>query len=143
MFSVSCQFICAYEGRVPSFLRSFLFEKPVQLQALTSSETTSAPPAVSFLISSATATTTPSAPSRKLAECASPCLRCPKCQVATANWPRFQTHLSLCIDNSISYHLYWCPSCSTVSTEKGLIEEHALAVHDAQVGFFPYLILLR
>ncbi|KAL5111316.1 hypothetical protein TcWFU_001160 [Taenia crassiceps] len=130
----SLEFICAYEGHVPSFLRSFLFEKPVQLQALTSSEATSTPPAASFLTSSTTAATTTAAPSKKPAECVSPCLRCPKCQIATANWSCFQTHLSLCIDSSISYHLYWCPSCSTVSTEKGLIEEHALTMHDAQAS---------
>ncbi|KAH9286069.1 hypothetical protein ECG_00908 [Echinococcus granulosus] len=130
----SLEFICAYEGHVPSFLRSFLFEKLVQPQALSSSETTSAPSAVSFLTSISAAVVTTANPSRKLAECVSPCLRCPKCQVATANWSRFQTHLSLCIENSISYYLYWCPSCSTVSTEKGLIEEHALAVHDTQVS---------
>ena len=127
---------------MPSFLRSFLFANFTQPQVLDSDEPTPVSTSVvgALSTSNVVAEMTPAAasisPSGNSVDNLPLCLRCPKCQLATANWSRFHSHLDTCVNSgAISYTLYWCPSCSTVSTEKGLIEEHALIEHDTQVSF--------
>ncbi|KAM7541418.1 hypothetical protein Aperf_G00000037154 [Anoplocephala perfoliata] len=101
----SVEFICEYQGTLPSYLRSFIVER-------------SAPKA----------SKRPGNP----ADCLALCLRCPKCHLATTDWSRFESHLNSCVTDPITYTIFWCPECSTVSTERGLIEEHALAQHETQ-----------
>ncbi|VUZ53154.1 unnamed protein product [Hymenolepis diminuta] len=127
----SVEYICKYKGNFPSYLRSYIAaEEEEEVTALSS------PKRAKDADEKATLTPSPLATRRmdNPAECKALCLRCPKCNLSTRIWDRFQSHLKSCIILPLSYTIYWCPKCSTVSTERDLMEEHVQEKHDSQVS---------
>uniref|UniRef100_A0A5K3EIW1 C2H2-type domain-containing protein n=1 Tax=Mesocestoides corti TaxID=53468 RepID=A0A5K3EIW1_MESCO len=125
----SVEFICSHNGIVPLFLRAFLFGSPTSAQPPSPPKTPPALPPVPLKSS----TSLPTVGLRNGQPCTPLCLRCPKCQMATASWSRFHNHVTLCDEGAFAFNLYWCPRCSTVSTEKSLVEEHVQTAHDITV----------
>ncbi len=121
---------------MPSFLRSVLCASSPTSNAVADvdQKTSSTPPSPPSLPPIPVRST--STPLRNGQPCTPLCLRCPKCQTATVNWTKFNSHLASCAEGRpISCSLYWCSTCSMVSTEKGLLEEHVLSEHDSKVRY--------
>ncbi|KAF6778638.1 hypothetical protein AHF37_01893 [Paragonimus kellicotti] len=75
-------------------------------------------------------------------------LRCPHCQMSTVRWQHFLLHSTKCPstvtksaiassiqpgqlpNNSYRCRVYWCSECQAVSTEKDLVTEHAIVIHE-------------
>nr|CDS27594.1 Zinc finger C2H2 [Hymenolepis microstoma] len=118
------EYICKYNGNFPSYLHSYIAtEEKEEATALLSpkmskdaTERANFPPPVIRRMDNP-------------AECEALCLRCPKCNLSTRIWDRFERHLESCNVLPLSYTIYWCPQCSTVSTERDLIEEHVQEKH--------------
>ncbi|KAM3174294.1 hypothetical protein ACTXT7_010849 [Hymenolepis weldensis] len=124
----SVEYICKYKGNFPSYLRSYIAAEEEEVTALSSPKRAKDADEKATLASSPLATRRMDNP----AECKALCLRCPKCNLSTRIWDRFQSHLKSCIILPLSYTIYWCPKCSTVSTERDLMEEHVQEKHDSQ-----------
>ncbi|VDO03909.1 unnamed protein product, partial [Rodentolepis nana] len=114
------EYICKYNGKFPSHLRSFIAAEEKKEATVRLSPTTS--PSVIPRLDD---------PSK----CKALCLRCSKCNFSTRIWKRFESHLNSCDTGTFTYTIYWCNGCSIVSTERDLIVEHIQIKHNSEVSF--------